>query len=1525
LSKDKIRKRAEALLSVFDNSPNDGEYTIDACREFWISVETILKKDKSLEARIGKTIKKLWYSKFWVGRSSTYGKTSFLGLDIEGNELYKMRVNRTVRLFFNYVKGAVRPTIALRQICTDHDKQEKLILQLLLKPPLIEKVLEQIPEPQDVPMGNLGGENYRTIPNKKRLGDMQEWMKSHANIRPTIDQLKSILQPVPPILIDGQAGTGKTSMLALRAALGVSKKAGATDRKVLCTCYSRSVLKLIEKDIKDHLVFHFNMEEGTPEGIEFETFPKIIYNLLPPIIKQKYDNPDHRPLRRRVAFSHFARKFYPEIPHKAHQNQIGISPELVWHAIRSILKGLRMDGEVFDENDIVQLNDGSKKARLPRKETQEFDAAQWKFIFEVYVKYEKWKESNNFYDDMDLAFDAWKTVKDYDPSIYNEIYLDEAQDLTRIEFELLKKLQSGNPPWIILAGDPLQTINPTGFDWGRIRAFVYDEKRNTSVDIVTLDRNFRTPESIVHFSNDIQKLRGYYSGKKPSLQKAHVIEGEQPICLKLKSDKDHKGLQGILRDPPPETAIIVWARDDEEVYELLENDPDYHEIWKFEDSETQFDEKLMLHTVSMIKGLEFTQIILYKFGSHVEFKKWSKHTINELEKDRNAGKIPLLYHLNRLFISITRSKLRLYIIDEEDAFDEVWESERWTELLDHNRSNFASQEFKTPAFAHSDGDYIEDSKKYLNHFLDDYDLRMLRFAEQSCMKAPLGEIQKKLLWEIRAYKHEDLSQTSKDENDRRKHKVESANYFKLYGNYSKSASLYFDANEWNKTIETLDEMEALDEKLTLLKVVSRIKISSDQESKTVLRSYTASISREKYREEYKSSGSIDTMFGTRLDIVIKELNRLKLWEQLRTVLGDVLFVSNSLDAPRMLCRYLNRAEQFTLTRKFIEDKKLKKKLSGSYVKCLEQDIKKTAFPDKKRIQIHQSIVSSTKDKKKETEHKRGMGLNFIGLLLQKEVKKAGKRPKKIESGKEFIPNPEILDKWSRASKYIDIEDQDELEEESDEFRDSLNLKTIYIAKGWSSYKDNRLSNAMIDFSNACNPSSLHYWDKMSKSSLAFLNEKIEKLYSDENLWEVVWHLSFQAEEFEMDQVYSRRKAVKAIIGAGSISSIRNKSLEERMSRLALRKSKGNGVLTAREWLIKTFDNRKTEYYPKLASIPKRDKLLAKTVASIYINNQEWEEASNFAEENGKLLPSQQSTLIRARHIENIGMGSKPVDFPRDELRKLSTLYRNANKPNDSKRILALIPKDPASDIKAILSSRSSWDSRLLDIREIMGEKHDDETIQKMWKIVSKSISRNSFKVIGHVNSGNKLGVKIWNKVMKVHDNDLRKLIGAYTIGNGALVLEFACPERWQVTSWLSKVNRLNQPKVCIPLLYAHCTELRNTVEKMADSDERLDDMYDITASLFRKLRNENRGVNKIKKSKDKKPDDISLQIAQIRKGIYLRTLRNPELEDLIDGLDIENKSKFKLKPDMMEVLLKHEFGEPGKGAVLKAFRTALKK
>ena len=153
-------------------------------------------------------------------------------------------------------------------------------------------------------------------------------------------------------------------------------------------------------------------------------------------------------------------------------------------------------------------------------------------------------------------------------------------------------------------------------------------------------------------------------------------------------------------------------------------------------------------------------------------------------------------------------------------------------------------------------------------------------------------------------------------------------------------------------------MEALDEGLKLLRTISEIEISNDQEKEKVLDNYinSADKNREKYREEYKSSGSVLTMFDKRFNIVIKELNRLKQWESLRKILGDVLF-SNNLEASEILCRYLNRAEQFAITRNYIDSKNLKRKLSGRYVQCLEHDIKNTVFPSKQRIQIHQSIES----------------------------------------------------------------------------------------------------------------------------------------------------------------------------------------------------------------------------------------------------------------------------------------------------------------------------------------------------------------------------------------------------------------------------------------------------------------------------------------------------------------------------------------------------------------------------------------
>ena len=91
----------------------------------------------------------------------------------------------------------------------------------------------------------------------------------------------------------------------------------------------------------------------------------------------------------------------------------------------------------------------------------------------------------------------------------------------------------------------------------------------------------------------------------------------------------------------------------------------------------------------------------------------------KLETEKEPSKqIPVLYHLNRLFISSTRSENSLYIVDDEDGFEKLWKQESWRDLLNLDRLSIpdgAAEEFESPAFREG-GDYLEDSEKYLDKF-----------------------------------------------------------------------------------------------------------------------------------------------------------------------------------------------------------------------------------------------------------------------------------------------------------------------------------------------------------------------------------------------------------------------------------------------------------------------------------------------------------------------------------------------------------------------------------------------------------------------------------------------------------------------------------------------------------------------------------------------------------------------------------------------------------------------------------------
>jgi len=66
---------------------------------------------------------------------------------------------------------------------------------------------------------------------------------------------------------------------------------------------------------------------------------------------------------------------------------------------------------------------------------------------------------------------------------------------------------------IVFAGDPFQTIKPTGFNFKYLKALVYDSYFDKSgaklkLNYQELSFNYRSINDIIRFSNLIQILRG---------------------------------------------------------------------------------------------------------------------------------------------------------------------------------------------------------------------------------------------------------------------------------------------------------------------------------------------------------------------------------------------------------------------------------------------------------------------------------------------------------------------------------------------------------------------------------------------------------------------------------------------------------------------------------------------------------------------------------------------------------------------------------------------------------------------------------------------------------------------------------------------------------------------------------------------------------------------------------------------------------------------------------------------------------
>ncbi|MCF7996140.1 MAG: hypothetical protein K9L88_15055 [Chromatiaceae bacterium] len=528
------------------------------------------------------------------------------------------------------------------------------------------------------------------------LYDREIWESTQASIDANLalspeesDVLSHVLDPMSeggfPLFINGRPGSGKSTILQyLFAEYLHAHLARPLERRLPCPplylTYNERLLENARKLVED--IFHCGAEKLAANELvdlhdkqqrnEFDRafvyFRAFLESLLG---SEAFDS------KKYLDFNRFRMLYSENFSHGPDSKLRRLAPEVAWHTVRTYIKGKNAgDSDYFDPESY---------AELPRDEitvTPETFELVWDKVWNGW--YRILCEQSGFWDDQDLA----RRVLDRDlvPSDYPAVFCDEAQDFTTVELELIFRLSRFSTKHVdsfylrripyAFAGDPFQTLNPTGFRWDTIKANFHDNivrqldsdrRGKISFTFKELAYNYRSTTNIVRFCNLIQLKRAdLFDVVDVAPQKAWAVsEGATPAYFQLDI-----GTEGKLKDQT-ELVIIVPCQEGEEK-EFVEQDPYLRTIALNKKGE------IIRSVLSPMraKGLEFGRVVLYKFGDkavvvgHVEImQKLATNSQRGLEREQTLG---LEYFFNGAYVAASRAQRRLLVVDTERGLKEFW-------------------------------------------------------------------------------------------------------------------------------------------------------------------------------------------------------------------------------------------------------------------------------------------------------------------------------------------------------------------------------------------------------------------------------------------------------------------------------------------------------------------------------------------------------------------------------------------------------------------------------------------------------------------------------------------------------------------------------------------------------------------------------------------------------------------------------------------------------------------------------------
>lgn len=348
--------------------------------------------------------------------------------------------------------------------------------------------------------------------------------------------------------------------------------------------------------------------------------------------------------------------------------------ELVWFVIRAFIKGWEDDSFLAPE----------QFKSLPRDTRRMLSADDFETIHQYLWEgwYQKLMQEHDLWDDEDLVRFALVELPAL-PS-YTLICCDEAQDLTRLEARLLVRLShfTHHPlpalpdvrlPFL-LAGDPFQTVNPSGFRLDTLKDIFYKElnaARNEAaselssspvqLNVEKLTYNYRSAGPIVKFTNRVQAWRcGLFRLGAAPQKSWHKDGGLPPRLFVLGKQLKLEELPTLLKDSflivdAPEGGERVFAERDAFLGPLMA-------------------QKVLgehnLFSPTTVKGLEHSTVVVYGFGLKAPT---NPYLVDSPEQEPDKERLQREYFWNRLYVALTRATKALFILDTPEGETRLWE------------------------------------------------------------------------------------------------------------------------------------------------------------------------------------------------------------------------------------------------------------------------------------------------------------------------------------------------------------------------------------------------------------------------------------------------------------------------------------------------------------------------------------------------------------------------------------------------------------------------------------------------------------------------------------------------------------------------------------------------------------------------------------------------------------------------------------------------------------------------------------